>query len=77
MPIYNRADPALWFIMCECTFASSCLKLITESVTKFNYAVSGLPPEIASLVRNILTNPDKTDPYNHLKAGLLNRSSES
>ncbi|GBL77604.1 hypothetical protein AVEN_152853-1 [Araneus ventricosus] len=45
IPVYNRSDPALWFIMCESTFKLAVPKPITESVTKFNYVVSHLPPE--------------------------------
>ncbi|GBM37945.1 hypothetical protein AVEN_46249-1 [Araneus ventricosus] len=73
IPVYNRSDPALWFIMCESTFKVAVTKPITESVTKFNYVVSHLPPEVASLVRDILMNPDATDPYSHLKTELINR----
>ncbi|GBL76526.1 Transposon Ty3-G Gag-Pol polyprotein [Araneus ventricosus] len=77
IPVYNRSDPALWFIMCESTFKLAAPKPITESVTKFNYVVSHLPPEVASLVRVILMNPDATDPYTHLKTELINRPGES
>ncbi|GBN54579.1 hypothetical protein AVEN_79118-1 [Araneus ventricosus] len=51
IPVYNRSEPALWFIMCENTFKLAVPKLITESMTKFNYVVSHLPSEVASLVR--------------------------
>ncbi|GBM97115.1 hypothetical protein AVEN_52528-1 [Araneus ventricosus] len=77
IPVYNRSDPALWFIMYENTFKLAVPKPITESVTKFNYVVSHLPPEVASLVRDILMNPDATDPYTNLKTELINRSGES
>ncbi|GBN00853.1 Gag-Pol polyprotein [Araneus ventricosus] len=77
MPVYNRSDPALWFIMCESTFKLAVPKPITESVTKFSYVVFHLPPEVASLVRDILMDPDATDPYTHLKTELINRSGES
>ncbi|GBM62676.1 hypothetical protein AVEN_257273-1 [Araneus ventricosus] len=76
IPVYNRSDPALWFIMCESTFKLAVPKPITEPVTKFNYVVSHLPPEVASLVRDILMNPDATYPYTHLKTELINRSGE-
>ncbi|GBN71001.1 Transposon Ty3-G Gag-Pol polyprotein [Araneus ventricosus] len=46
-------------------------------MTKFNYVVSHLPPEVASLVRDILMNPDARDPYTHLRTELINRSGES
>ncbi|GBN83551.1 Retrovirus-related Pol polyprotein from transposon 17.6 [Araneus ventricosus] len=60
IPVYNRSDPALWFIMFESTFKLAVPKPITESVTKFNYVISHLPPEVASLVRDILMNPGAT-----------------
>ncbi|GBM27016.1 hypothetical protein AVEN_256946-1 [Araneus ventricosus] len=76
IPVYNRSDPALWFNMCESTFKLVVTKPITESVTKFNYVVSHLPLEVASLVRDIFMNPDPTDPYTYSKT-LINRSGES
>ncbi|GBN95086.1 hypothetical protein AVEN_41300-1, partial [Araneus ventricosus] len=63
IPFYNRSDPALWFITCESTFKLAVPKPITESMTKYNYVVSYLPPEVAPLVRDILMDPDATDPY--------------
>ncbi|GFV05045.1 peptidase A2 domain-containing protein [Trichonephila clavipes] len=39
--------------------------------------VSHIPPDIASLVRDILIKPDATDPYGNLKTELINRSGES
>ena len=77
IPLYNRSDPMLWFIMCESTFALATPKAITESVTKYNYIVSHLPPDIASLVRDVLLKPDATDPYTQLKTEIINRSGES
>jgi len=77
IPIFNRADPSLWFIMCESTFALATPKPITESLTKYNYVVSHLPPEVATIVRDILMKPDEEDPYNNLKTTLVNRSGES
>ncbi|GBO30026.1 hypothetical protein AVEN_146707-1 [Araneus ventricosus] len=40
-----KSDPGLWFVMCESTFALATPKAITESVTKYNYIVSHLPPD--------------------------------
>lgn len=77
IPLYNRSDPALWFIMCESTFALAKPQPITQSITKYNYCVSNLPPEIASLMRDVLMNPDANDPYLALKTQLINRSGES
>ncbi|GFV13130.1 uncharacterized protein TNCV_4070701 [Trichonephila clavipes] len=71
---YNRADLALWFITCESTFA---LSWPIESVTKFNYDVSYLSPEITSLARDLLVNPGKTYSNNNPKTELINLSDES
>ncbi|GFX51309.1 retrovirus-related Pol polyprotein from transposon opus [Trichonephila clavipes] len=73
IPAYNKSDPALWFIMCESTFALATPK----PITKYNYIVSHIPPDIASLVRDILIKPDATDPYGNLKTELINSSGES
>ncbi|GFU60014.1 retrovirus-related Pol polyprotein from transposon opus [Trichonephila clavipes] len=72
IPAYNKSGPrlGLWFIMCESTFALATPKPITESITKYNYIVSHIPPDIASLVRDILGKPDATDPYGNLKTEL-------
>ncbi|GFX02292.1 transposon Ty3-I Gag-Pol polyprotein [Trichonephila clavipes] len=63
--------------MCESTFALATPKPITESVTKYSYIVANLPPNTASLVRDILMNPDASDPYAQIKNELINRSGES
>lgn len=77
IPVYNFGDPALWFTMCESTFELGTPKPITESRTKFNYIVSHLPPEAATIVRDVITSPDSTDPYHQLKVELVKRSGES
>ncbi|GFR07389.1 uncharacterized protein TNCT_544331 [Trichonephila clavata] len=61
MPVYNRSDPILWFVMCKSTFALATPKPITESLTKYNYIVAHLPPNTASLVRDVLMHPDATN----------------
>ncbi|GFW07498.1 transposon Ty3-I Gag-Pol polyprotein [Trichonephila clavipes] len=61
IPLYNISDPTLWFIMCESIFALATPKPITKSVTSYNYIVANLPPNTASLVRDILMYPDATN----------------
>lgn len=77
IPPYNFADPSLWFFMCESTFQLGIPKPVTESLTKYNYIVANLPPEAASIVRDVITNPDATDPYTQIKNELIKRSGES
>ncbi|GFX85361.1 transposon Ty3-I Gag-Pol polyprotein [Trichonephila clavipes] len=52
IPPFIQRDPALWFYMIESTFEFASPKPITESKTKYNYAVSHLPPDIATVVRD-------------------------
>lgn len=77
IPPYNFSDPALWFSMCESTFFLGTPKPITESLTKYNYIVAALPPEAATIIRDVIIKPDPTDSYGTLKTELLKRCSES
>ncbi|GBN54786.1 Transposon Tf2-9 polyprotein [Araneus ventricosus] len=77
IPPYNFGDPHLWFAMCDRTFALGVPKAVTDSVTKFNYIVSNLPPEAAAIVRDVIINPDTVDPYTQIKTQLIQRSGES
>ncbi|XP_035210911.1 uncharacterized protein LOC118185191 [Stegodyphus dumicola] len=77
IPVYNFADPALWFTMCEATFELGTPKAISESRTKYNYIVSHLPAEAASIVRDVIKAPNSTDPYNHIKTELIKRAEKS
>lgn len=52
--------------MCESTFALATPKAITEYVTKYNYIVSNLPTDVASIIRDILMQPAATEPYSVL-----------
>lgn len=77
IPMFNPTDPALWFKMCESTFALAAPKPITVSQTRFNYIVANIPPETASLVRDVILHPDPDDPYAKLKDEITKRSGES
>lgn len=77
IPPYNFGDPHLWFAMCDRTFGLGVPKAVTDSVTKFNYIVSNLPPEAAAIVRDVIINPDTVDPYTQIKTQLIQRSGES
>ncbi|GFW39870.1 integrase catalytic domain-containing protein [Trichonephila clavipes] len=68
IPPFIQRDPALWFYMIESTFELASPKPITESKTKYNYIVSHLPPDIATVVRDVIIQPDISDPYSELKA---------
>ncbi|GFW01064.1 uncharacterized protein TNCV_1763021 [Trichonephila clavipes] len=76
-PPFIQRDPALWFYMIESTFELASPKPITESKTKYNYAVSHLPPDIVTVVRDVIIQPDISDPYSELKAKIIERCSEN
>ncbi|GFX02507.1 retrovirus-related Pol polyprotein from transposon 17.6 [Trichonephila clavipes] len=77
IPPFIQRDPALWFYMIESTFELASPKPITESKTKYNYAVSHLPPDIATVVCDVIIQPDISDPYSELKAKIIERCSEN
>ncbi|GFY06782.1 transposon Ty3-I Gag-Pol polyprotein [Trichonephila clavipes] len=77
IPPFIQRDPALWFYMIESTFELASPKPITESKTKYNYAVSHLPPDIATVVRDVIIQPDISDPSSELKAKIIERCSEN
>lgn len=77
IPPFIQVDPALWFHMLESTFALASPKPITEERTKFNYVVAHLPPNIATVVRDVIMQPNATNPYTDLKSKIIERCSES
>lgn len=77
IPVFNMADPHLWFHMVEATFELATPKAITESRTKYNYTVAHLPPEVAAIVRDVIVNPDATDPFQKLKDEIIARCGET
>ncbi|GBL64082.1 hypothetical protein AVEN_185981-1 [Araneus ventricosus] len=77
IPPFIQPDPSLWFHMLESTFELASPKPITESKTKYNYVVAHLPPEIATVVRDVIIQPDSSDPYADLKIKIIDRCSES
>ncbi|GFT97579.1 transposon Tf2-9 polyprotein [Trichonephila clavipes] len=77
IPAYNFHDPALWSTMCDSTFQLGCPKAITDSKTKFNYIIAHLPPEAATIIRDVIMNPDPVEPYEKARMELIKRSGES
>ncbi|GFX55736.1 transposon Tf2-9 polyprotein [Trichonephila clavipes] len=71
IPAYNFHDPALWFTMCDSTFQLGCPKAITDSKTKFNYIIAHLPPEAATIIRDVIMNPDPVEPYEKARMELI------
>ena len=68
-PPFCSQDPSLWFCLLECNFKAS---RISSSLTKFNHAVSFLPPEVLSQVSAVISTAASSDtPYENLKTALL------
>ncbi|GFV86518.1 transposon Tf2-9 polyprotein [Trichonephila clavipes] len=63
--------------MCDSTFQLGCPKAITDSRTKFNYIITHLPPEAATIIRDVIMNPDPVEPYEKVRTELIKRSGES
>ncbi|GBL70102.1 hypothetical protein AVEN_149754-1 [Araneus ventricosus] len=77
IPPFIQPDPALWFHILESTFELASPKPTTESKTKYNFVVAHLPPEIATVVRDVIIQPDFSDTYADLKHKIIDRCSES
>lgn len=77
IPPYNPMDPSLWLHMLEATFELATPKPITASKTKFNYAISNLPPDVAAIIRDVIINPSSEQPFETLRAAILSRCGET
>lgn len=77
IPSFIPVDPSLWFHMLESTFELATPKAITEERTKYNYVVANLPPNIATIVRDVIIQPDAVTPYQNLKSKIIERCSET
>ncbi|XP_047543199.1 uncharacterized protein LOC125075530 [Vanessa atalanta] len=74
VPPFWPEEPALWFAQVESQFV---LSRITSDETKFYYLVAQLDHQHAIEVKDVITNPPKTDKYEKLKQELIKRLSAS
>ncbi|GFT35379.1 hypothetical protein TNCV_275021 [Trichonephila clavipes] len=44
---------------------------ITDSKTKFNYIIAHLPPEAATIIRDVIMIPDPVEPYEKARTELI------
>jgi hypothetical protein len=69
LPDFHADSPQCWFHCLDSTFATAN---ITQSITKFHWAMSKLPFSLIATVRPLSRNPTAVaDPYKELKELLL------
>ncbi len=69
LPEFYANSPQSWFDCLDSTFATAN---ITQSITKFHWAVSKLPFSLIATVRPLSRNPTaNSDPYKELQELLL------
>lgn len=74
VPQFLVEEPSLWFSQIEGQFI---LSRITCDETKFYFVAAQLEPKYAMEVKDIITNPPRTDKYLRLKSELIRRLSAS
>ncbi|XP_043511761.1 uncharacterized protein LOC122529568 [Frieseomelitta varia] len=70
IPSFWKHNPEVWFAQMEAQFRT---RGITRQETKFDYVVGTIDREIVSEVMDIIRNPPEVDPYNRLKAAIIDR----
>jgi hypothetical protein len=67
-PEFYRTDPQTWFGMLDANFAMRS-PAITNSLTKFYFALQGLPPSVVIHIKPIIKDP-KGDAYERMRIKL-------
>ncbi|KOX69384.1 hypothetical protein WN51_05547 [Melipona quadrifasciata] len=70
IPPFLKSYPETWFAQMDAQF-----RMIKQE-TKFDYVIATIDTEIASEVINIIKNPPAVDPYNQLKAAIIERTTD-
>lgn len=74
LPAFWSKNPRAWFCQVEAQFH---LRRITTQLSRYYHVLSSLPPELADQIDDVLAAPPPPDAYDHLKATILARTTES
>ncbi|CAN7944983.1 unnamed protein product, partial [Ixodes pacificus] len=74
LPPFWSKNPRVWLMQVEAQFR---LRHITSQETRYLHTVSSLPADVAEELADILSTPGPVNPFDHLKAAILDRKSES
>lgn len=74
LPPFWPEEPDIWFAQIEAQFDNAG---VTNDVTKYNYVVGHLDPQVSKEVKDIIMSPPITNRYVKLKTELVKRLSAS
>ncbi|CAH8481126.1 unnamed protein product [Schistosoma bovis] len=74
LPTYGVNNPRIWFAQVEALFLA---RGIRSQATKYAHVVGALPIEVATEVGDLIDNVPETDPYDKIKAAVIQRTSLS
>ncbi|CAH8539606.1 unnamed protein product [Schistosoma intercalatum] len=74
LPAFGVNNPRIWFAQVEALFLA---RGIRSQATKYAHVVGALPIEVATEVGDLIDNVPETDPYDKIKAAVIQRTSLS
>ncbi|CAH8444494.1 unnamed protein product, partial [Schistosoma intercalatum] len=74
LPTYGVNNLRIWFAQVEALFLA---RGIRSQATKYAHVVGALPIEVATEVGDLIDNVPETDPYDKIKAAVIQRTSLS
>ncbi|XP_066596951.1 uncharacterized protein [Prorops nasuta] len=74
LPPFWKSDPDLWFIQVEAQFNS---RRVRGDQRKYDLIIASLDPEALKQVSDVVRKPPCTERYEHLKASLIARLTDS
>lgn len=74
LPTYGANNPRIWFAQVEALFLA---RGIRSQAAKYAHVVGALPIEIATEVGDLIDHVPETDPYEKIKAAVIQRTSVS